>query len=131
MEDLDVNTIRWRMFMSVTHQAAVHLGNDYAEHLHSIKSQPKRTLKQLVNVTEKLIRAQKEISGIPVINWQQLVWQWTTLLTDKAVQFATAKTYVFSDSVLCMGGIRFTTLQILAEIQNMMTEVKCEPEQFQ
>ena len=24
----------------------------------------------------------------------------------------------------------FTTLQILAEIQNMMTEIKCEPEQF-
>ena len=25
----------------------------------------------------------------------------------------------------------FTTLQILAKIQNMMTEIKCEPEQFQ
>ena len=25
----------------------------------------------------------------------------------------------------------FTTLQILAEIQNMMTETQCEPEQFQ
>ena len=24
----------------------------------------------------------------------------------------------------------FTTLQILAEIQNMMTEIKCDPEQF-
>ena len=29
----------------------------------------------------------------------------TTLLTDRAVQFATAKTCVFSDSVLCLGGI--------------------------
>ena len=35
-----------------------------------------------------------------------------------------------------MGGIRienfqgFTKLQILAEIQNMMTEIQCEPEQF-
>ena len=27
------------------------------------------------------------------------------MLADKAVQFATAKTCVFSDSVLCMGGI--------------------------
>ena len=25
---------------------------------------------------------------------------------------------------------RYTTLQVLAEIQNMMTEIKCEPEQF-
>ena len=44
-------------------------------------------------------------SGISVINWQQLLWQRTTLLTDKAFQFATGKTYAFSDSVLCMGGI--------------------------
>ena len=99
------------------------------------------------------------------------MWQRTTLLTDKAVQFATAKTFVFSESVLCMGGISsnpvkvwkekivwfvnsrqykeldridgepmefgweyfpgFTTLQILVEIQNTMTAIKCELEQFQ
>ena len=47
MEDLDVNTILRRKFMSVTLQAAVNLGNDYAENLHYIKKQPKRTLKQL------------------------------------------------------------------------------------
>ena len=91
--------------MSITLQAAVHLGHDYAENSHSIKKQPKRTLKQLFNVTENLIKDQKEISGVSVINWQQLMWQRTTLLTDKTVQFATAKTYVFSDSVLCMVGI--------------------------
>ena len=99
------------------------------------------------------------------------MWQRTTSLTDKAVQFATAKTFVFSESALCMGGISsnpvevrkekvdsfvnsrqckeldridgepmdfecenfpgFTTLQILVEIQNTMTEIKCEFEQFQ
>ena len=31
MEDFDVNTIIWRMFMSVTLQAAVHLGKDGPE----------------------------------------------------------------------------------------------------
>ena len=81
-----------------------------------------------------------------------------------------SNTYIFSDSVLCLGGTSsepvqvrkdtskwylenrypkeldridgepmefewtnfpgFTSLQILAQIQNMMTEVKCEPEQF-
>ena len=46
MEDLDVNTIIWIMFMSVTLQAAVDIGKDYAENLHAIKYQPKRTLKQ-------------------------------------------------------------------------------------
>ena len=33
------------------------------------------------------------------------MWRETTLLADRAVQFATANTYVFSDSVLCLGGI--------------------------
>ena len=73
------------------------------------KISPKRTLKQLFNVTEKLIRNQTEISGMPVINWQQLMWQRTTLLTDKAVQFATAKKLrLFRFS---MGGNQFKSRQ--------------------
>ena len=105
MENFVVNAIIWRMFVSLTLQAAVHLGNDYFENFRSIQNQPKRSLKQLFNATEKLITDQKEITGIPVNGWQQLMWQRTTLLTDRAIHFATAKTYVFSDSVLCMGGI--------------------------
>ena len=41
-----------------------------------------------------------------MINWQQLMWQRTTSLTDKAVQFATAKTEVFSDSVSCSNPVK-------------------------
>ena len=40
MEDFDVNTLIWRMFMIVTLQAAVHLGNDCLVDLHSTKNQP-------------------------------------------------------------------------------------------
>ena len=40
-----------------------------------------------------------------MIDWHQRSWQRTTLLTDRAVRLSNAKTYVFSDSVLCMGGI--------------------------
>ena len=98
------------------------------------------------------------------------MWREATLLTDRAVQFATAKTCIFSDSVLCLGGSSyqpvkawesktkwyletrylkdldrmagepmefewynfpgFTTTRILDEIQKMMSESMCEPEQF-
>ena len=121
-------------------------------------------------MTERLITDQTEITGLTTIDWQQLLWRETTLLTDRAVQFAIAKNFVFSGSVLCLGGISyepvkawesqiklcletrylkdldridgehmefewtnfpgFTTLGILDEIQKMMTESKCEPEQF-
>ena len=60
--------------MSATLQAAVHLGNDYVENLLSTKNQLERTLKQLFNVTGKLIRDQKEIQGKSVINSQQQTW---------------------------------------------------------
>ena len=157
---------RSRLFMSVTLQPAVHLGNDNAENLHSIKHQPKRTLKQLFTVTEKLVRDQKGISGIPVINWQQLVWQdnlayWqgSSICDCKNIRLARFSTVCgrnqFKSRQIMEGEewLRqdkeldridgepmefewkffpgFTTLQILAEIQNMMTEIKCEPEQFQ
>ena len=75
--------------MSVTLHAAVHLGED----------QPLKSLRHLFKVTERLITDQTEITWLTTIEWQQPVWRETTLLTDRAVQFATAKTYVFSDSV--------------------------------
>ena len=117
-----------------------------------------------------LITDQTEITGLTTTDWQQPMWRETTLLTDRAVQFATAQTCVFSDSVLCLGGISdepvkfwkdkiewflesrylkyvdridgeprefewknfqgVTTLGNLDEMQKMMTESKCEPEQF-
>ena len=53
-------------------------------------------------MTERLITDQTEITGLTTIDWQQPMWRERTLLTDRAVQFATTKTYVFSDSVLCL-----------------------------
>ena len=82
--------------MSVTVQAGVHLGKEYSEKLRSTRNQPTKSLKQLLQLTGKLIKDQKEITSIPVIDLHRQMWQRTTLLTDKAVQFATAKTCVFS-----------------------------------
>ena len=87
MEDINVNTLIWETFLIVTQQAAVHLGNDCLENLHSTKNQPQRTMKQLFDVTKKLVKDQQEIQGIFVINKQQSSWKMTTLLTNLAVQF--------------------------------------------
>ena len=69
------------------------------------KNQPQRTVKQLFDVTRKLVKEQTEIQGISMINWQDKSSKRTTLLTDRAVQLSTAKAYAFSDPVLCMGRI--------------------------
>ena len=56
-------------------------------------------------MTQRLITDQNEITRLTTINWKQPMWKETSLLTDRAVQFATAETFGFSDSVLCLGGI--------------------------
>ena len=91
--------------MSVTLQAAVHLDIDNAQSLRCTKNQPKKSLRHLFPVTQRLTTDQTEITGLTTIDWQQPMWRETTLLTDRVVQFATATTYVFSGSVLCLGGI--------------------------
>ena len=89
--------------MSATLDAAVRLGKDYLENLRSTKNQAQRTIKQLFDVSQKLITDQTEIQGVSNIGWYTHSWQRTTLLSDKAVQLLTAEVYVFSDSVLCLG----------------------------
>ena len=64
LNDLDVNNALWRFFMSVTLQAAVHLGRNYMENLRFAKNQLLKSAKQLFQVTEKLIKDQSEISGL-------------------------------------------------------------------
>ena len=73
--------------------------------LRSTKNQPLTSLTQLRQVTERFSTDQTEITGLTTIDWQQPTSRETTLLTDRAVECATAKTFVFSDSVLCLGGM--------------------------
>ena len=101
MKDLDVDSDMGKTY--VCHSSSCSLSGErihrkcaiYNDSTHEIFEQ----------VTERLITDQTEITGLTTTDWQQPMWRETTLLTDIAVQFATAKTYVFSDSVLCLGGI--------------------------
>ena len=44
-----------------------------------------------------------QVQGVARINWHTHPWQRATLLSNKAVRLSTAKVFVFSDSVLCLG----------------------------
>ena len=104
MLDLNVNLF-WRLYICATMHAAVHLGHNYQENLHSTRKTKERKIKQLFDVSQKLISNQEEIYGISTMNWDTQPLQRTTLLNDRAVQLSTAKVFVFSDSVLCLGKI--------------------------
>ena len=72
---LDLNAAIWSVFMSVTLQAAGHVGTDYTGNLRSTRNQSKKSLRQLFQVTRKLITDRTEITGITTIDWQQLMWR--------------------------------------------------------
>ena len=61
LKDLDVNPAIWGIFVSVTLQAAVHLGRDYLLNFRSVKNQSSKSVEQLFRTTEKLIKEQTEI----------------------------------------------------------------------
>ena len=105
LKDLDVNIAVWSIFMSVTLQAAVHLGKDYTDNLRTTKNQPLKSVRHLFQTTERSIKDQTEITGLTTINWKQPMRKETCLLCDRDVHLANSKTYVFSDSVLGLGNI--------------------------
>ena len=74
------------------------------ENLRSTKNQPLKSLRQLFKWLRGWSRIRQKLMDLTRLTGSSLCGE-TTLLTDRAVQFATAKTYVFSDSVLCLGGI--------------------------
>ena len=155
MKDLDVNLAIWRVFMSTTLRSAVHLGKDYDTNLRFVKNFLWITTGQLFEETEKLVSGHTETAGTSVIDFQDPRWMLTSLLHSRAYQSSTAKVYVFSDSVLCLGKMGDdnnyselnridgqpmelewkifpgpTAVGILNQIQQMMGELQCEPENF-
>ena len=101
LDDLDVNTAVWGIFMNVTLQAAVHLGQDYMQNLRFTKNQLLKSVKQLFQATQQLIEDQKEINNLTAIDYKELTWRSTSSL-----EITNAKTYVFADSVFCLGSMR-------------------------
>ena len=95
-EDLNVNLTIWGIFMN-TLRPAVHLGKrpwQFKRHDKNLRFKTE---------TEKQISGHTETAGISLINFQDLRWMSTSLLHSRAYQYSTAKVYVFSDSVLCLG----------------------------
>ena len=93
--------------MSSTLQASVFMEKNYSDNLHSIKNTEHLTMKQMFDISEKLIAEQSdEIHGVNTINWQDSTWKHLSLVGDEEViSLSYTKVYVFSDSVMCLGKV--------------------------
>ena len=97
MEDLDVNTAIWWIFMNATRRPAVHLGQDYEANLRYVNNILWNTAKQLFSETGRLISGQTDITDTSTIDFQDLTWMSTSRLKSRPCQFSNDKACEFSD----------------------------------
>ena len=61
-------------------------GKNYSDNWHSIKNTEDLTMKQMFDISEKLISEQSdEINGISTINWEHSSWKYLSLVGDEQV----------------------------------------------
>ena len=87
-------------------ESAVFMGKNYSDDWHSIANTKDLTLKQMFDISARLVSEQDEISGLETIVWENHSWKYLSLIGDeRIINLQRTKVYVFSDSVLCLGKI--------------------------
>ena len=105
-ESSEEHSIIWGMFMAATMNAATFMGKNLSTIQNFNMNFEDLTLKQMFDVTVQLVNDQEEIHGLDKIHWEKNSWRRLSLIGDKTViNLQSAKVYVFSDSVLCLGRI--------------------------
>ena len=69
-ENDDKHSMICRMFMSATLESAVFMGKNYLDKCHSITNTKDLTLKQMFDISARLVSEQDEISGVETIGWE-------------------------------------------------------------
>ena len=137
--------------MSVTLESAIFMGKNYLDNCHSITNTEDLTLKQMFDISARLVSEQDEISVMETIGWENHSWKYMSLIGDERdINLQRTKVYVFSDSVLCLGKIfenppiercrgrkigmspfpGFNTLQLSEEVKSLLLRLGETPENF-
>ena len=105
-EDREKHSMIWGLFMTVATESAVFMGKNYLNNRHSIANTTDLTLKQMFDISTRLVSEQDEISGLETIRRENHSWKYLSLIGDeRVINLQRTKVIVFSDSVLCLGKI--------------------------
>ena len=92
--------------MAVTMESATFMGKNFQSNRNSIVNTTDLTLKQMFDISAKLVSEQDEISGLETIGWENHSWKYMSLIGDeRIINLLRTKVYIFLDSVLCLGKI--------------------------
>ena len=75
----------WEMFMTVTMESAVFMGKNYLNNCQSIVNTTDLTLKQMFDISTRLVSEQDEISGLETIGWENHSWKYLSSIGDERV----------------------------------------------
>ena len=128
-KDSDKHSVTWGMFTSSALQPSVFMGKNSSDNLHSIKNTEDRTMKQMFDISEKLIFEQSvEIYGVNTMNWEDSSWKYLSLIGhEEVISLLHTRVYVFSDSVLCLGKMNEYPQSTIAW-EDRLTWFKSSPE---
>ena len=73
------------MFMSSTLESSVLMVKNYSDNWHSIKNTKDLTMKQMFDISAKLVSEQDEIYGVKTIDWENFSWTYLSLVSDEQV----------------------------------------------
>ena len=105
-EDCTEHSIVWRMFMATQLNAVTFMGKSYSTMQNVVQNVEKITLKQMFDITAQTVHNGEEIYCLDKIVYQRNTWTQLSLINDPVViGLQSAKVYVFSDSVLCLGKV--------------------------
>ena len=72
--------------MSSTLQASEFMGKNYSDNWHSIKNTKDLTMKQMFDISEKLVSEQSdEFYGVNTINWDNSSCKYLSLIGDEQI----------------------------------------------
>ena len=84
-ENDEKHSMIWRMFMSVTLESAVFMGKNYLDKCHSTTNTKDLTMKQMFDISARLVSEQDEISGVETIGWENHSWKYLSLIGGERV----------------------------------------------
>ena len=82
-EESEKHSVIWRKFMSSTLQSSVFMGRNYSDNWHSIKNTEDLTMKQMFDISAKLVSEQDEIYGLATIGRENHSWKYLSLMCDE------------------------------------------------
>ena len=65
--------------MSVTLESAVFMAKNYSDNWHSIKNTKDFTMKQMFDISSKLVSEQDEIYEVKTVDWKNYSWKYFVL----------------------------------------------------